>query len=74
MTDKTLHPCGSDSSAELASMQAEPKGDKRDYRKELWIGVAISVAGASNCNNSSSPASWANTVLAAFDRQFKDAR
>ena len=53
---------------------AEPKGDKRDYRKELWIGVAISVAGASNCNNSSSPASWANSVLAAFDRQFKDGR
>lgn len=49
--------------------QAEPKGDPRDYRKELWIGVVIS--GAVNRDISSSPVSHADYVLAEFDRRFK---
>ena len=44
--------------------------DNVDYRKQLWIGVAIAVSGASNSTNMSSPAMWANEVLKEYDRRF----
>lgn len=71
MTDVTLRKY---TKIVLDSIQNETlmKQEEKDYRKEIWIGVAISVAGSSNCNNPGSPASWANVVLDAFDRRFND--
>lgn len=43
----------------------------RDYRKELWIGVAIAVAGGQAANGvSASAESWAVSALEAFDKAF----
>lgn len=42
----------------------------RDYRKELWIGVAERVAGSDATTNMAAPAKWANETLAAFDKTF----
>jgi hypothetical protein len=45
--------------------------EQRDYRKELWVGVAIAVARAENTRDSDKPAKWANNALAEFDKAFK---
>ena len=44
----------------------------RDYRKELWVGVAIAIASSANAVNSSSMISWADRAVAEFDRRFKE--
>jgi hypothetical protein len=48
----------------------EPIAPVRDYRKELWVGVAIAVAGCGNTKNDRSPGEWADTTLAYFDKTF----
>lgn len=43
----------------------------RDYRKELWIGVAVAVVGAKvSVGAGESAESWANSALEAFDKAF----
>lgn len=44
----------------------------RDYRRELWLGVAIGLAAAFNSSNPESPGKWADTVLKAYDKTFGD--
>lgn len=44
--------------------------ESRDYRKELWVGIAIAVARAENCKSASVPSIWANVALANFDNVF----
>lgn len=43
---------------------------QRDYRKELWIDVAISVARSGATMSIVDPAIWANRTLAEFDKTF----
>jgi hypothetical protein len=47
---------------------------QRDYRKELWIGVAVAVARAENARSKAVPGQWANEALAEFDKQFKETK
>lgn len=49
-----------------------PKSEPRDYRKELWIGVAIAVAAAENAIEKSAPAAWADVALDRYDDLFGD--
>jgi hypothetical protein len=42
-----------------------------DYRKELWIGVCVSVNGTFNCTDHATAAKYANSALAEFDKVFK---
>lgn len=44
----------------------------RDYRKELWIGVAAGVSAASNSTNPDTPVKWADKALKAFDERFPE--
>ena len=48
-----------------------PAQQPRDYRKELWMGVAVVVAGAVTSPDKVTPVVWADFVLAAFDERFK---
>lgn len=48
------------------SVTTEP----RDYRKELWVGVAIAVARAESSRNVVVVSNWADAVLAGFDKTF----
>lgn len=43
---------------------------QRDYRKELWMDVAIAVARSDNATKPESPTRWADQVLADFDKRF----
>lgn len=43
---------------------------QRDYRKELWVDVAISAARSGATTSIIDPASWANRTLAEFDKTF----
>lgn len=52
----------------------EASEPQRDYRKELWIGVAIAVARSDSTTSEFSPGNFANTALAKFDAQFGDAK
>lgn len=47
---------------------------QRDYRKELWMGVAIAVARSDNATKPESPTRWADQVLADFDKRFGGAK
>jgi hypothetical protein len=44
----------------------------RDYRKELWIGVAVAVARSEAARSSDTPAAWANKALSAYNLTFKE--
>lgn len=60
---------------ELLTLQDEsPSGPQQDcqqdYRKELWIAIATSVAASDICTSSDVPVNWANKALAAFDECF----
>lgn len=46
--------------------------DHEQLRKELWIKVAVAVAGASNASYVSSMTSWADEALKEFDKRFKE--
>ncbi len=48
--------------------------EPRDYRKELWVQIAVAVARAESCKSATAPATWANQVLAEFDKKFKENR
>lgn len=48
------------------------KGEMRDYRKELWIGVAIAYANSSNSTHIQYMAKWADHALAEYDKRFDD--
>lgn len=39
-------------------------------RRELWIKVAVAVAGANDCKEPSVPINWANQAVNAFDKKF----
>lgn len=43
---------------------------QRDYRKELWIGVATAVSGCDVTTELEAPGHWANHTLAEFDKTF----
>ena len=43
---------------------------QRDYRKELWIGVATAVSGCDVTTELGAPAYWASHTLAEFDKTF----
>ena len=43
---------------------------QRDYRKELWIGVATAVSGCDVTTEIQAPGHWANRTLAEFDKIF----
>lgn len=51
----------------LEPLEAIPQ---RDYRKELWIGVATAVAGCDVTTELGAPAYWASHALAEFDKTF----
>lgn len=42
----------------------------RDYRRELWIGIAAAVARSDNCTRPESMVTFADHALAAFDARF----
>jgi hypothetical protein len=46
--------------------------EPRDYRKELWVQIAVAVARAENCRDKRIPAAWADQALADFDKTFKE--
>ncbi len=50
----------------------DPGPTRRDYRKELWIGVATAVAGAVNATDARVPGTWANAALSLYDATFKE--
>lgn len=51
----------------LEPLEAIPQ---RDYRKELWIGVATAVSGCDVTTEVQAPGHWANRTLAEFDKIF----
>jgi hypothetical protein len=51
----------------LEPLEAIPQ---RDYRKELWIGVAVAVANGLNAVRNGIAFDRANEALAAFDKLF----
>jgi hypothetical protein len=59
---------------QTATVAVQAVQQRRDYRKELWIGVAVAVARAENARSKTVPAQWANEALAEFDRQFKETK
>ena len=42
----------------------------RDYRRELWMEVAIVVARAENTKDNTAPGRWANQILSDYDKRF----
>jgi hypothetical protein len=54
----------------LAIPQVNIEREIKDYRRELWVGVAISVASSSNCTNPTSMAKWADRALEDYDKIF----
>ena len=55
--------------SQLAQDAAQFKSHEQ-LRKELWIGVAVSVARAENARSNSVPGNWANKALEEFDKRF----
>lgn len=51
-----------------------PKIEVRDYRKELWIKVAVAMARAENTRDNTAPGRWANQALSDYDKQFGSSR
>ena len=47
---------------------------QRDYRKELWVGVAIAVARSDSTTSKYASGDFADTALAKFDAQFGGAK
>jgi len=48
----------------------EVRSAPRDYRRELWIGVAIATVGSDNCTKPTSAELFADAALAAYDARF----
>ena len=51
----------------LEPLEASPQ---RDYRKELWLGVATAVARSEGARDRVAPGEWADRALADFDATF----
>lgn len=43
-----------------------------EIRRKLWRDVAVAVAGSSNAQNKISTSSWADYVLAEFDKRYRE--
>ena len=52
---------------QVQTLEAIPQ---RDYRKELWLGVATAVARSEGARDRAAPGAWANCALADFDKTF----
>jgi len=55
----------------VQNITIQPPYESRDYRRELWIGVAIGVASAINSSSKESPGKWADEALKDYDVTFK---
>lgn len=53
--------------AQEQTLEAIPQ---RDYRKELWLGVATAVARSEGARDRAAPGAWADRALADFDATF----
>jgi hypothetical protein len=51
--------------------QRHQQQQREDYRKELWVRVAVAVAQASNSTTRYMMEKWADHALAEFDKRFK---
>lgn len=47
---------------------------QRDYRKELWVGVATAVVRSDSTTSKYAPGDFADAALAKFDARFGDAK
>jgi len=56
----------------LEHLDVAPASAARDYRKELWLGVATATASANDCKHLNTPVVFANWALEAFDKTFKE--
>lgn len=70
-----VHAGGKTSSVEVAietylEEMFKPGQPARDYRKELWIGVACAIASCENTMDGTAPSYWADQALANFDKTF----
>ena len=43
-----------------------------DYRKQLWVEVAVAVASSDNATRPSSMTTWADFALSEFDKRFPE--
>lgn len=52
--------------------EAERLERNKARRRDLWCGVAIAVAGDTNCLNKFTPCEWADAAVDRFDIAFPD--